>query len=55
MTDLITIIILILVLGGVISYIIKSKKNGAKCIGCPSGGCCPSNSKSQCNCKKENN
>ena len=40
MTDLITIIILFLVLGGAIYYIIKSKKNGNKCIGCPSGSCC---------------
>ena len=41
MENLITVIILVLILGGAIRYIIKSRKNGTKCIGCP-GGCCPS-------------
>ena len=35
MANLITVLILVLVLGGAISYIIKSRKNGARCIGCP--------------------
>lgn len=42
--DLITIGILIVIIGGAITYIVKSKKRGVKCIGCPSGGKC-----SQCN------
>ena len=42
--DLITIGILIVIIGGASTYIVKSKKRGVKCIGCPSGGKC-----SQCN------
>ena len=28
-----------LIIGGAVAYIIKAKKSGKKCIGCPSGGC----------------
>ena len=37
MTDLIVLIILAALVGGAVSYIVKAKKNGAKCIGCPAG------------------
>ena len=40
MTDVFIVIIVLLLVGGAVSYIIKEKKRGAKCIGCPSGGCC---------------
>ena len=52
MTDLIIIGILLVVIGGAVFYIIKAKKNGAKCIGCPAGGNCPGkkSSKSACTC-----
>ena len=47
MADLIVGAVVIVILGGAIWYIIKAKKNGAKCIGCPSGeNCC---SKKSCN------
>ena len=52
MKNLIVILILILVIGMALYYIIKQKKNGAKCIGCPSGGCCPSKGEGNCNCGK---
>lgn len=39
MTNVIVIAILVLVLGLAIGYIIKAKKRGVKCIGCPAGGC----------------
>ena len=32
--------ILLLVLGAAIAYIVKAKKSGVKCIGCPDGGTC---------------
>ena len=38
--DWIVLIILAAVLLGVIFYIRKAKKNGAKCIGCPERGNC---------------
>ncbi len=45
MTDLIVLIILAALVGGAVSYIVKAKKNGAKCIGCPAGGSCPGSGK----------
>ena len=32
--------ILILAVWMAVAYIIRAKKNGTKCIGCPSGGTC---------------
>lgn len=40
MTDAIVAIILILIVGGAVFYIVRAKKSGAKCIGCPAGGSC---------------
>lgn len=41
MADIIVGGIILLALGVAIVYIIKEKKKGVKCIGCPSGGNCP--------------
>ena len=47
-SDIIIILILVIIIGGVIRYIYKAKKRGETCIGCPyakqcggkcSGGC----------------
>lgn len=40
MKNLVIIIVLIIVLALSISYIVKAKKSGVKCIGCPSGKDC---------------
>ncbi len=40
MTDLIVVLILALLLGAAITYIVRAKKRGVKCIGCPAGGNC---------------
>ncbi len=49
MDNFIIIAIIVAILGLAISYIVREKKSGAKCIGCPQsktcGGCC--------GCKKE--
>lgn len=52
MTDIIIIGVLVLIISGAVAYIVKAKKNGAKCIGCPAGGNCPSKNggKSNCTC-----
>ncbi len=52
MTNLIIIGILVVIIGSAIVYIIKEKKKGAKCIGCPAGGNCPykNSGQSKCNC-----
>lgn len=39
MENIILIIVLLLILGGATWYIIRAKKSGKKCIGCPDGGC----------------
>ncbi|MBQ9728852.1 MAG: FeoB-associated Cys-rich membrane protein [Clostridia bacterium] len=38
--EIISIAAIVLIVGGAILYIIKAKKSGRKCIGCPSGGTC---------------
>ena len=49
--NIITTLILVAILGGAIAYIVKSKKNGRKCIGCP-GGCSCGSKESTCgSCK----
>ena len=45
MADAIVLIILVLVVGGASAYLIRAKKNGVKCIGCPAGGSCPGSQK----------
>ena len=48
-TDIAIAGVLILIVGGALAYIIKKKKSGAKCIGCPDGESCCGGC---CNCKK---
>ena len=43
--DIVAIIVILLIVGAATAYIIKAKKSGRKCIGCPDGGSC-----SSCNC-----
>ena len=51
--EIIAIAIIALIIGGAVFYIIKAKKSGRKCIGCPNGCSCKSNNcKGQsCDCK----
>ncbi len=47
-------IVVIAILGGAIAYIIKAKKGGQKCIGCPHSKVCSSkNNTCNCGCNKE--
>ena len=54
MKDLIVIAIITVVLGMAIRYIIKEKKKGVKCIGCPSSSKCSSKD-DNCTCCNHNN
>ena len=49
--DIIAAAVIVLIIGGAIFYIVKAKKAGQKCIGCPyskqCSGCCPSKSNEQ--------
>ena len=40
MTDAIVIVILLAVAGGIVWYLVRAKKRGEKCIGCPYGKQC---------------
>jgi hypothetical protein len=40
MANLIVIAIVLIIVGVAINYIVKAKKSGTKCIGCPAGGNC---------------
>ena len=44
---IIVIAIIVLILGGAIAYIVKAKKSGRKCIGCPASCSCSSKNKKQ--------
>lgn len=48
MNDLIVILILAFLLIGAIAYIVKEKKKGVQCIGCPLAGTCSKNKKNSC-------
>ena len=55
MTDLIIIGILLVIVGSAVFYIVRAKKNGAKCIGCPRAGSCRSRNDglTTCNCNSQ--
>ena len=58
LTDWIVIGTIVLVVGGAAAYIIKAKKSGKKCIGCPYGGSCGTNNQSEgcggtCDCCRQ--
>lgn len=59
MTDFIIGVVLVVAIGAAIGYIVKSKKRGVKCIGCPAAGQCSNNhSKGKgcsCGCSGEDN
>lgn len=49
MENIIILVIVAVIVGLAARYVYRAKKNGAKCIGCPSGHSCGSNV-SGCNC-----
>ena len=51
MENVIVIAILLIILGLAAGYVIRAKKNGQKCIGCPASKTC---SKNCCFCSEDN-
>lgn len=49
MENFIIIALLVLIIGGIMFYIYKAKKNGKKCIGCPDCKNCCSGCGGKCN------
>lgn len=56
MLDVLITMILVLIFGGAIAYIVREKKKGTACIGCPHAGTCGKHkhqdSDSGCGCGK---
>ena len=50
MEDFIIIAVLLLVIGAAVIYIIRAKKRGVKCIGCPAAGNCAGKCGEQAGC-----
>lgn len=50
--DLIIIAVIVLIIGAAVLYIIKAKKSGQKCVGCPYSKTCGKSSKN-CSCQKD--
>ena len=40
MTNVIVTLIVLLIVGSAAAYIVKAKRRGVKCIGCPAGAAC---------------
>lgn len=58
MVDFLIVIVLLIILGAAIIYIVKAKKNGARCVGCPDSGSCAGcngscNGNAKCSSHKE--
>ena len=50
MTDFVIIVVVLAVVGLAAGYVIKAKKNGQKCIGCPHSKSCGSSTACTCGC-----
>ncbi|MBQ4057663.1 MAG: FeoB-associated Cys-rich membrane protein [Lachnospiraceae bacterium] len=49
MADFVVVVVILIIVGAAVAYIIKEKKKGTKCIGCPSATTCPSANAGKCN------
>ena len=57
MGDIVVVIILLVVIGAAVAYIIREKKKGVQCIGCPSAASCAKKCRnaSGCSCNHQAN
>ena len=49
-SDIIVVAVIVLVIGGAVAYILREKKRGKKCVGCPYGNSCSAKGNS-CSCQ----
>lgn len=52
MTDVIVAGIILIIVGFAMTYIIREKKKGVRCIGCSHAGACAAAKSGQCTCLK---
>ena len=45
MENLIGAAVLVVLVGGAVAYLIRAKRRGVKCVGCPAGGTCHNSQK----------
>ena len=45
MQNMIAVLVIVILVGSAAAYLIKAKRSGVKCIGCPAGGNCSSKNK----------
>ena len=50
LVDVIATVVLDVIIGGAVAYIVRAKKNGQKCIGCPGSKTCSSKKNGGCGC-----
>ena len=50
MDNFILVAVLAVIIGAALAYVIKAKKSGVKCIGCPDGAKCSGNCSCCSNC-----
>ena len=53
MDSIAVIAIVVAIVALAVGYIIKAKKRGVKCVGCPSGGSCSGSCGGSCSCGGE--
>lgn len=57
MTDLFVLGIIVIIVACAVAYLVKAKKSGARCVGCPDGGQCAGKSGGHsgctCGCQSE--
>ena len=53
-SEIIAILSLVAIVGSASLYIIKAKKSGRKCIGCPDSATCSKNKNGKCCCCSHN-
>ncbi len=49
-SDIIVVAVIVLVIGGAVAYILREKKRGKKCVGCPYANSCSEKGNS-CTCQ----
>ena len=54
MENIVVIAVIVLIIGLAVAYVIKEKKKGVKCIGCPNAKTCSMAQKQNCNGMRDN-
>jgi len=51
--NFIVVAVLLIIVGAAVSYIVKEKKRGTVCIGCPHAGTCAKKREGGCSCHND--